>query len=62
MSKRSCEAAESIEDATLQMARGTVTFLHQEALGELICNGEFEERRLHQEALGKGSTIIISSA
>ena len=26
MSKRSCEAAESIEDATLRMARVTVTF------------------------------------
>ena len=43
MSKRSCVAAESIEDAVLRMARGTVTFLHQ-------------------EALGKGSTIMISSA
>ena len=42
MSKRSCEAAESIEYAVLRMARGTVTFLHQ-------------------EALGKGSTIMISS-
>ena len=31
MSKRSCVAAESLAEAFLRMARGTVTFLHQEA-------------------------------
>ena len=31
MSKRGCEAAESLAEAFLRMARGTVTFLHQEA-------------------------------
>ena len=35
MSKRSCEAAESIEDASLRMARGNV---REKATVELIIN------------------------